>query len=263
MRQVVAARETLDILGVEVAAVDLEETVRRLSQWIDVGESRFVSLATAHGVMDARRCAEARRAFARADLVVPDGMSMVWLLKVAGYARVGRVYGPDLMRAVCALSVERGWSHYLLGGEEAVAQRLAARLEADFPGLRVAGLYSPPFRPLSQEENDEIVRRIDRSGARLVWVGLGSPKQDIWMANHAQSVPHAVLIGVGAAFDLLTGDLPQAPRWIQRSGLEWLFRFAVEPRRLARRYSRYPFFGLLVLARLPGWLSRRRAAPPS
>lgn len=255
--------ESLDVLGVRVAAVDLEAAVERVSGWVAAGETRSVSLATAHGVMDARASDEARRAFAAADLVAPDGMSMVWLLRLAGHRGAGRVYGPDLMRALCAHSVDRGWGHYLLGGEEAVGERLAARLEASFPGLRIAGRCSPPFRPLSREENRKLVCRIDASGARLVWVGLGTPKQDVWMATWGRSLSGAVSIGVGAAFDILSGSLPQAPRWIQRSGLEWLFRLAVEPRRLGPRYARYPLFALLALVRLPGWLRRRRGAKRS
>ncbi len=259
MSKPAADRETLDVLGVRVAAVDLEETVRRISWWLEAGETRSVSLATAHGVMDARGSPEVQGAFARADLVVPDGMSMVWLLKLAGFSGARRVYGPDLMRALCAHSVGRGWSHYLLGGEESVGERLAARLQASFAGLRIAGRYSPPFHALSPEENVEIVRRIEGSGARVVWVGLGTPKQDIWMATHGRGVSRAVLIGVGAAFEMLSGRRRQAPRWMQRSGLEWLFRLAAEPRRLGPRYSRYPLFALLVLARLPAlWAGRRR-----
>ncbi len=251
------ARAGLDVLGVPVDAIDLSAALDRVGRWIDAAETRCVSLATAHGVMDARRTPEVRRAFEAADLVAPDGMSMVWLLRLAGHRGAGRVYGPDLMRELCGLSVARGWSHFLLGGEEAVNERLRRRLEESFPGVAIAGRYSPPFGPLGAEEGEAIVRRIETSGAQLVWVGLGSPKQDLWMASHGRRLRRAVSIGVGAAFDFLSGRRRQAPRWIRRCGLEWLFRFAMEPRRLWPRYSRYPLFVLLILARLPAIWRRR------
>lgn len=252
------ATASLEVLGVRVNALDLAAAVSQVGRWVELGETRCVSLATAHGVMDARRSSAARRAFAAADLVVPDGMSMVWLLRLAGHRAADRVYGPDLMREVCRVSVSRGWSHFLLGGEETVSRRLGERLRESFPGIRIAGSYSPPFRPLSAAEDEAIVRRIDDSGAQLVWVGLGSPRQDLWMATHGRRLRGAVSIGVGAAFDFLAGAKPQAPRWIQRSGCEWLFRFASEPRRLWPRYSRYPLFVLLVLARWPAIRRERR-----
>lgn len=253
--------DSLDILGIRVAAVDRPGALTRIGRWVDGGETRCVSLATAHGVMDARRSPRVQLAFAAADLVVPDGMSMVWLLRLAGYRGVGRVYGPDLMLELCRISPARGWSHFLLGGDEAVNEQLAHRLRESHPGIRIAGRWSPPFRPLSRREDEAIVRRIDDSGAGLVWVGLGTPRQDLWMAAHGRRLRGAVSIGVGAAFDFLAGAKRQAPRWIQRSGFEWLFRFASEPRRLWPRYSRYPLFGLLALDRLPAM--RRECRRPN
>jgi N-acetylglucosaminyldiphosphoundecaprenol N-acetyl-beta-D-mannosaminyltransferase len=162
------------------------------------------------------------------------------------------VYGPDLLLEACRFGLSLGWRHFFYGGEAGVAAALAAKLAGQYPGLRIAGIYSPPFRPLTEVEDQEVLRLINDSGADIVWVGLGSPKQEYWMAEHLGKLHAPVMIGVGAAFDFLSGQKPQAPRWIQRSGLEWLFRLATEPRRLWPRYRQYPKFVLLALGQLLG-----------
>jgi N-acetylglucosaminyldiphosphoundecaprenol N-acetyl-beta-D-mannosaminyltransferase len=187
--------------------------------------------------MESVRDATLRRIHAEAAMVTPDGMPLVWLARRAGY-RADRVYGPDLMLAVCEASQHTGWRHFFYGGNEGVADLLVARLQARFPGLQVAGTYCPPFRPLSDDESDAVVEQISAASADIVWVGLSTPKQERWMAQHVSRLHGCVLIGVGAAFDFHAGLKKQAPRWIQRSGLEWLFRLATEPRRLWRRYLR-------------------------
>ncbi len=238
--------DRVDILGVEINAMDMDDAVEAIDGWIRQREPTYVCLVPAHSVMEARRDEEYRRILNGSGLTTPDGMSIVWLLKLRGQRRVQRVYGPDLMLEVCRASVEAGWSHFFYGGEEGVAEDLVSTLESRCPGLRIAGTHSPPFRQLTPEEDAEVSRRIEDSGADLVWVGIGSPRQERWIAEHAGKVGAPVLIAVGAAFDFLSGRKPQAPRWIQRMGLEWLFRLATEPRRLWRRYAEYPLFVLLA-----------------
>jgi len=182
--------------------------------------------------MECQRDPELRRIYNASGMTTPDGMPLVWLSRLHGYHHVDRVYGPDLMLALCERSVKRGYRHFFYGGAEGVPEHLAARLQSRFPGLIVAGTYSPPFRPLRPEEDEQIVQLINETSPDIVWVGLGSPKQERWMAEHIDRLTAPVLIGVGAAFDFHTGRKPQAPRWMQRSGLEWLFRLLTEPRRL-------------------------------
>jgi N-acetylglucosaminyldiphosphoundecaprenol N-acetyl-beta-D-mannosaminyltransferase len=175
-------------------------------------------------------------------------MPLVWISRLQGFRHVDRVYGPDLMLAVCERSAERGFRNFLYGGREGVAERLSARLRERFPRLQIVGTYCPPFRPLTEEEDARVVAMINRSGADIVWVGLSTPKQERWMAAHLGKIEVPVMIGVGAAFDFHAGLVPQAPRWMQRSALEWLFRILAEPRRLWRRYLvNNPTFIMLIL----------------
>ena len=163
-----------------------------------------------------------------------------------------RVYGPDLMLALCERAAARGWTSFFYGGRDGVPETLATRLTARFPGLRVAGTWLPPFRPLSEAEDRDLVERIDAAAPDLLWVGLSTPKQERWMAAHAGRVQAPVLLGVGAAFDIHAGTLAQAPRWMQRHGLEWAYRLFREPRRLWRRYaSMIPRFVIAILRRPP------------
>ena len=166
-------------------------------------------------------------------------MPLVWLSRARGFGYVNRVYGPDLMLALCERSLSKGYRHFLYGGAPGVPEKLAENLKRRFPGLDVVGTYSPPFRPLTHEEDERVVRMINEAGPDIVWVGLSTPKQERWMAGHIGRLEAPVLIGVGAAFDFHSGVKRQAPRWMQRSGLEWLFRLLTEPRRLWRRYLIY------------------------
>jgi N-acetylglucosaminyldiphosphoundecaprenol N-acetyl-beta-D-mannosaminyltransferase len=237
----------VDVLGVGISAIRMSDAVSRLETWIAEREREYVCVVPAHSVMDCQDDPELRAVVNAAGLVTPDGMSLVWLLRRRGYRDTERVYGPDLMLAACERSLATGWRHFFLGGEEGVAAELAARLQRRFPGLAVAGTLSPPFRALSAEEDAAFCKSVNETSPDVVWVGLGSPKQERWMAAHRKTLRAPVLVGVGAAFDFLSGRRRQAPRWIQRSGFEWLFRLAAEPRRLWRRYIRYPRFVLLVL----------------
>lgn len=225
-----------NVLGVGVSGITLPETVETIAGWIARRESHYICVSGVHGVMESQRDDALRRIHNAAGLVTPDGMPLVWLSRLRGFPDTERVYGPDLMLAVCERSVGAGWRHYLYGGGPGVAELLARRLQARFPGLAIAGTYGPPFRPLTTAEDEDVVTRLQAARADIVWVGLGTPKQERWMSDHVGRVGAPVLAGVGAAFDFHAGLKRQAPRWMQRTGLEWLFRLLTEPRRLAGRY---------------------------
>ncbi len=236
------------MLGVPVSAIDMNVALDTIASWIESGTPAYVCVTGVHGVMESQHDPELRRIHADAGMVTPDGMPLVWLCRLSGQRGVRRVYGPDLLLRACARSLETGWSHFFYGGAPGVADELASRLSKAHPGLKVAGTYCPPFRPLSKDEETEVMSMISRSGADIVWVGLSTPKQERWMAAHVGRVGSPVLIGVGAAFDFHSGRKRQAPVWIRRSGLEWLYRMLQEPRRLGPRYLRNnpAFVALLV-----------------
>jgi N-acetylglucosaminyldiphosphoundecaprenol N-acetyl-beta-D-mannosaminyltransferase len=236
-----------NILGVGISAITLAQAVARIETWIKAGTRQYVSVCTVHTVMECRKEPAVRRAVNCAGLATPDGMPLVWLSKLGGHRPVSRVYGPDLMLALCQASARQGYSHYFYGGAAGVADLLAEKLQDRFPGLKVAGTYTPPFRPLAPAEKRQINDQINEAGPDLVWVGLGAPRQDLWMAEHRPHLAAPVLVGVGAAFDFHTGRIPQAPVWMRQSGLEWLFRLIQEPGRLWYRYLVYnPLFILLI-----------------
>lgn len=225
-----------NVLGVGVSPVSMAQALETIDRWIAHRDPHYVCVSGVHGVMESQRDPHLKDIHNGAGLVTPDGMPLVWLSRLQGFAQVERVYGPDLMLALCRRSTARGHRHFLYGGAEGVAEQLARRLRDRFPGLDIAGWYTPPFRPLTGEEDAAVARRIADSGADLVWVGLSTPKQERWMHDHVGRVGAPVLIGVGAAFDFHAGLKRQAPRWMQRSGLEWSYRLASEPRRLWKRY---------------------------
>jgi len=241
-----------DILGAAISAINMPQAVETIDGWIGRREPHYVCVTPAHAVMDARRDPGFRRILNRSGLTTPDGMAIVWLLRLQGHRHVERVYGPDLMLAVCEAGLAKGRRHFLFGGESGAADELAAHLRGRFPDLQIAGTLSPPFGPPTPEEDSRATAAINGSQADIVWVGLSTPKQERWMAGHLGRINAPVLIGVGAAFDFLSGRKPQAPRLVQRSGLEWLFRLATEPRRLWPRYREYPLFVLLAAAQLLG-----------
>jgi N-acetylglucosaminyldiphosphoundecaprenol N-acetyl-beta-D-mannosaminyltransferase len=241
-----------DVLGVHLSAINMDEAVDEITRWIDERSPHYVCVTGVHGVMEAQRDESLRQIHNRSGLTTPDGMPMVWAGRWAGFPGVRRVYGPDLMLALSERAAQRGWRNYLFGGKEGIADRTAARMAAAFPRLNVVGTHSPPFRPLTEAEDAELVQRINAASPDIVWVGLSTPKQERWMAAHVDQLTAPVLIGVGAAFDIHAGVVRQAPLWMQRSGLEWLFRLGTEPRRLARRYlSNNPRFVVRVLRRRP------------
>lgn len=244
---------SFNVLGVRISALTMSETVAEIDRWIQGRERRYVCVCTAHSVTEARRNPAYRAVLNCAGMATPDGMPLVWLGRRAGHPGVGRVYGPDLMLAVCEHGIGRGYRHYFYGGAPGVPERLTNRLTSRCPGLRIVGSESPPFRPLSAAETDGMVARINAARPDIVWVGLGVPKQDFWMAVHRDRLEAPVLIGIGAAFDFHAGLKSQAPRWMQERGLEWLFRLVHEPRRLWYRYLVLgPLFCFHVLLQLSG-----------
>lgn len=243
-----------NVIGVGVSIVNMKVALKTIDGWIANQSKNFVCIRDVNGVMHCRKDNEYKRIHDNAGLVTPDGMPIIWLARLMGIKDIERVCGSDLMAALCEQTMENGYKHFFYGGKPDVVERLAANLRKRYPHIRIAGTYSPPFRPLTGQEEDKMVAMINHSRADIVWVGLGSPKQEYWMAQHAAHIDAAVLIGVGAAFDFLAGTGKRAPVWMQRSGLEWLYRLLSEPRRLWRRYltvtPRFIPLALLQLWRL-------------
>jgi N-acetylglucosaminyldiphosphoundecaprenol N-acetyl-beta-D-mannosaminyltransferase len=236
-RPVMPAQE---ILGVPLVLADYERTL----DWVDasVAERRrdYICVAAVHTVMACQEDPELRAAVRAATFTVPDGQPLVWALNALGHPLSDRVYGPELMDRACARASHSGLRFYLYGGRnQGALAELARRLRLRHPGLKIVGGHCPPFRPLTEAEEDVVAADINRSGADVVWVGIGVPKQEKWMARMRERLDAPVLIGVGAAFDFHAGLVPQAPDALQRLGLEWAFRLVQEPRRLWRRYLRY------------------------
>jgi N-acetylglucosaminyldiphosphoundecaprenol N-acetyl-beta-D-mannosaminyltransferase len=228
------------VLGIPLAVSDYEQVMDWMDALIAGGGRGYMTAAAVNLVMSAREDPETNAAVLAATLAVPDGQPLVWALRALGHARATRVYGPDLMAHYCARAARVGIPIYLYGGRspEALAL-LERRLCERFPGLRIAGGYSPPFRALTEDEEDRALADIDGSGASVVWVGTGQPKQERWMHRVRPRLFAPLLVGVGAAFDFHAGLVPQAPGWMQQNGLEWTYRLSREPRRLWRRYARY------------------------
>jgi N-acetylglucosaminyldiphosphoundecaprenol N-acetyl-beta-D-mannosaminyltransferase len=233
----VAAQPVLDV---PLAITDYDGTLDWIDKAATAGERGYICVAAVHTVMACREDPVLRAAVLGATFTVPDGQPLVWALNALGHKLPDRVYGPELMDRACARAASSGLRFYLYGGRNhgALAE-LARRLRLRHPGLRIVGGHCPPFRPLADAEEDAIIDEINRSGADVVWVGIGVPKQEKWMARMRDRLDAPVLVGVGAAFDFHAGLVPQAPDALQRLGLEWAFRLAQEPRRLWRRYLRY------------------------
>jgi N-acetylglucosaminyldiphosphoundecaprenol N-acetyl-beta-D-mannosaminyltransferase len=253
----VEAPPRVDVLGVGVSAATMPDAVRIIEGWIARGQREYVCVSGMHGVMESQRDPKLLRVHNIAGLVTPDGMSLVWVCWWKGHRSVQRVYGPDLMLSLCARSLSLGYRHFFYGSSPPVLKRLVERLQARYPGIQVVGTLSPPFRELTPEEDRAEISRINSAAPDIVWVGLGTPKQEHWMAQHREVLRAPVLIAVGAAFDFHAGVKPQAPRWMQRHGLEWLFRLLSEPRRLWRRYLiNIPLFACYLVLEALG-LSRK------
>lgn len=235
----VPAPSTVPVVGVPLAVTNYEQAMDWMDAMVAGGGSGYVSPATVHLVMRCQEDGVVRDAVLGCSLIVPDGQPLVWAMHWLGH-EAERVYGPDLMARYCQRSADTGTRMYLYGGRnQGALVQLALNLRRRYPGIKIVGGYSPPFRDLSEEEEDRLVEEINRSGADVVWVGIGQPKQEQWMARMRARLDVPVLVGVGAAFDFHAGLIPQAPDWLQQVGLEWAFRLALEPRRLWRRYGRY------------------------
>lgn len=232
----------VDVLGVHVSAATIPRAVERIGEFIRSKANTYVCVTSVHGVVESLDDPALRDIHNSSGLTTTDGMPLVWSARFAGHD-AERVYGPDLMLALCERAASEGWTSYFYGAAPGVADELASNLEDRFPGFKTVGTMSPPFRPLTEEEVVEIDAEINLANPDIVWVGLSTPKQERWMAAHREALSAPVLIGVGAAFDFHAGHLRQAPARLQRMGLEWLFRLIVEPKRLWRRYLlQYPPF---------------------
>ena len=238
----------VQILGTDINLLVLDEAVQQIEEFIHGKEFHYVCFCNVHTIMTCKDDKTFRRITNDAALALPDGMPLVWTARLYGYHQPRRVYGPDLMLALCKKGVSKGYSHFLYGGSINVPETLAEKLNARFPGIKIVGCYSPPFRSLSQHEDEKIVRMINESGADILWVGLGAPKQERWMASHCGRIKAPVMLGVGAAFDFHSGTVKQSPKWMQDRGIEWLFRLCVDPKRLWKRYliNNYRFVYHLV-----------------
>jgi N-acetylglucosaminyldiphosphoundecaprenol N-acetyl-beta-D-mannosaminyltransferase len=236
-----------DVLGVKVSAITMDDAIVNIEQWIREGRREYVCITGVHGIMECRRDPMLRKLHNEAGMVTPDGVPLVHFLRLNGKTRTQRVYGPDLMREMTLVSGRRGYRQFYYGGDVGVAERLKETLIRRVPALQVAGTFCPPFRQMSPEEDCAVVDAINAARPDIVWVGLSTPKQERWMAAHLGRIEAPVMIGVGAAFDFLAGTKRQAPNWMQRHALEWLFRLCSEPRRLWRRYV-YIVPGFLILA---------------
>jgi N-acetylglucosaminyldiphosphoundecaprenol N-acetyl-beta-D-mannosaminyltransferase len=231
-----AALPRANVLGVGVHALNMDSAVNLIEAAIAGNTKGYVCVTGVHGVIEAQRDEKFRAILNRGLLVTPDGMPTVWVGKAQGHRRMERVYGPDMMLELCRRSVEKGYTHFIFGGVDGVAQELASKLRSRFPGIKIVGAYGPPFRPLNQEEEAELIARVDAARPDLFWVGLSTPKQERFMEAYFDRLNVKVMLGVGAAFDIHTGRTKDAPGWMQRSGLHWLFRLLQEPRRLFKRY---------------------------
>jgi len=225
-----------NILGVRLHAMDLAMAVEAIVQALSRREKGYVCVSGVHGVSEAQKDLSFRRLLNRAFLNTMDGMPLVWLAKLQFKGRVERVYGPDLMLALLSVTQRQRWRHFFYGGMPGVAEDLQTKMFRRFPGIITVGAYCPPFRPLDKIEDTTLVKLIAERQPDVMWIGLSTPKQERFMAEYLTRLDTTIMIGVGAAFDFHTGRVRQAPRWIQSSGLEWLFRMGQEPRRLAARY---------------------------
>ena len=243
----------VNVLGVGISVLNLRTALAAIAGAVGARRKGYICVTGVHGVMEAQDDAAFKKILNDAFLCTPDGMPMVWAGKLAGHRDMRRVYGPDLMLDICAWSETSGCKHFFYGGADGVAELLAHKLKAKFPKLAVVGCYTPPFRALTADEEAQLQAQVRAARPDILWVGLSTPKQEKFMAEFLPKLDTTLMIGVGAAFDFHSGRVRQAPRWMQRSGLEWLYRLGCEPRRLAWRYGRNnPRFVLQYLAQLSG-----------
>lgn len=247
-----------NVLGVPISALTMQEALQTVHRWIVNREPNFVCTLDVHALMESRSARDIQQIYRQAGMVAADGMPLVWLLRRKGYPTAERVCGPDLMPALFHASARHGYRHFLYGSTEATLARLRAELHRQYPKAAIVGSYSPPFRPLTPEEQLHADSLVNGASPDIVWVGLGAPKQERWMAARRSSLQAPVLIGVGAAFDMVAGNVKRAPLALRQTGFEWVYRLSQEPKRLATRYleSNSKFLMLLILESLTHGLSR-------
>ena len=243
----------INVLGVGISVLNLNTAREAIAAAIREKRKGYIGVTGVHGVMEAQDDGAFKQILNGAFLCTPDGMPMVWAGKWHGHREMSRVYGPDLMLEVCAWSETSGANHFFYGGGPGVADLLVEKLQVKFPKLKVAGTFTPPFRALTADEEKKLREQVGTARPDIIWVGLSTPKQEKFMAEFLPKLDVTLMIGVGAAFDFHSGRVRQAPRWMQRSGLEWLYRLGCEPRRLAKRYFRNnPLFALKIAGQLTG-----------
>src|ERR1700722_1843039 len=248
-----SGQERVNILGVGVSVLTMETALRTIDAFLDRAEHGYICVTGAQGIIEAQKDKDYRDILNSAFLNTPDGMPTVWLGRYHGFQNMGRVYGPRLMLALCGNSVAKGYRHFLYGGRPGIVDKLKAELIRKYPGLQIVGTYTPPFRQLTPEEEQDLLSQIRASRPHILWCGLGTPKQERFMAQYRDRFPVQLMIGVGAAFDVLSGTTREAPEWILRTGLTSIFRICQEPRRLGPRYLlNNPRFVWLTFLQLSG-----------
>jgi N-acetylglucosaminyldiphosphoundecaprenol N-acetyl-beta-D-mannosaminyltransferase len=225
-----------NVLGIGVHAVNPDQALGLIATALKDRIRGYICVTGVHGIMEAQRHREFRRVLDGALLVLPDGMPTVWVGRWQGHMQMRRVFGPDFMLAVCRRSVTEGWTHFVYGGKAGVAEELRTNLQERFPGIQIVGTYTPPFRELTSLEDMELQEQIRQLSPDIVWIGLSTPKQERFMAQYMPRLNCKLMIGVGAAFDIHTGGLRDAPDWVKNAGLQWLHRLCQEPSRLWKRY---------------------------
>lgn len=248
-------KQKVDILGVYVSPLTYKSTLEHITHLISDRKQGYICVAAVHLVMECQKNQMLRNGVNRATLVTPDGMPLVWIIRRNGY-KTDRVYGPDLTLYVCQMAALKHYRVYLLGGSRGESRLLQEILEKTYPNLNIVGTYDTPVRPVSENENQQILRKINTSKAHIVFVGMGCPNQELWMIENRKYCNAPVLIGVGAAFDFITDKVRQAPKWMQESGLEWFYRFLQDPRRLWYRYFvlNIEFLSLILRNKILGYL---------
>jgi len=237
------AHEHANVLGVKLSAINMTSAIELAERWVAQGDPGYVCVTGVHGVMEAQQDPALRNILNQAVMNTPDGMPMSWVGHLQGFSGMDRIYGPDFMLAMCERSLERGYRHFLYGGQPGVAEELKHALETRFPGLQIAGIYTPPFRSLNHEEEQALIALVHEAKPHILWVGLSTPKQERFMATYVDRLHVSLLVGVGAAFDFHTGRVRDCSDWIKRAGMQWLHRLMQDPARLGRRYLRsHPAF---------------------
>ena len=244
----------VNILGVGISALSMKSALEYSEAFLSTGQPGYICVTGVHGIIEAQSDEAFRTILNKSVLSTPDGMPTVWLGHLNGFKHMTRVYGPDFMLNMCELSLERGYRHFLYGGRPGIAEELRTELTRRYPSLQIVGTYTPPFRPLNSEEEEDLRAQLAASQADILWCGLSTPKQERFMAAYNGRLPVKLMVGVGAAFDLLSGNLAEAPDWMKQSGLQWLYRLIKEPKRLWRRYlinnPRFIWLSFLQLSHL-------------